>query len=524
MHRPAKAQQGAKKDKGKPITRAPQREAALAFMEEVSALAPDVAALLSLVAARAQQLTGASGAIVAMRDQHQVLRRAAVGSAALLLDGRTGLDGQLSPLALALGPACEASRPDSPARRAPFEELGMQSVVHVPVRSLRANVGILAVTSPHPGAFKSEHQGDVRSILQVLARILTWRLEFVEQLQGYRDLLTENDIALATLRESEDRFRSSFDHSGIGMALLARDGRWLKVNAALCRTLGYSRQELLVRDHQSTTHPEDVHLEQPFLERLFKGEISSYELEKRYVHKDRSVIWGLLTISMVKTPEQQALYLIAQIQDITARKATEESLQKLAVRDDLTGLCNRREMFRLLKEESSRSDRHCRPMSLIMLDVDAFKNVNDTYGHQAGDASLRQIARIVEECVRSFDRVARYGGEEFAVILPETLGVEALVVAERIRVRVAAEEFSVGDKAGGKIRIPLTVSSGIATMTGERATSVEDIIREADASLYAAKKAGRNRCVAGASALGHSVSRREGQSDGHSDSQSDSQS
>jgi len=118
-----------------------------------------------------------------------------------------------------------------------------------------------------------------------------------------------------------------------------------------------------------------------------------------------------------------------------------------------------------------------------------------TKRHPAGDASLRQVARVVEDCVRSFDRVARYGGEEFAVILPETLEADALVVAERIRTRVAAETFSIRSQDGSDLGIAITVSSGIATMTADDNLSVEGIIREADTHLYAAKSDGKNRCV-----------------------------
>jgi len=378
-----------------------------------------------------------------------------------------------------------------------FEGLDIGSLLVVPFQGAERSRGVIIVTSPLPGGFGVDHE----EVLTIVCRALSGRLEMVDRLREYQLLLTENEIALATLRESENRFRSAFDHSGIGMALMALDGRWLKVNPALCRTLGYSRQELISRDHDATTHPDDRALEAPFLRRALAGELTHYEIEKRYVHKDGAVIWGLLTVSVVLNADRNAVSLIAQLQDITARKAGEETLRALAVRDDLTGVWNRREMFRLLTEETSRADRHCRPLSLIMLDVDSFKTVNDTYGHQAGDASLKQIARIIEDSVRSFDRVARYGGEEFAVILPETVGMDALVVAERIRARVAVHPFSIGKKDGTDLVIPLTVSSGIATMMGAQDTSVDEMIREADASLYIAKASGRNRCVAAASAL-----------------------
>ncbi|HEY8925836.1 MAG TPA: diguanylate cyclase [Polyangia bacterium] len=470
-------------------------DAALAFVEEISAPASDLPSLLLPFVLRAQSLTGASGAAVGIREGDHLVLRAAVGSSAFLLGGRMRLDSSWSGLALVTGQPviCGDTRSEAP----PFDpgplesRIEARSLLVVPFQSSRADSGILMVTSPDPKTFRQEHQGT----LALLGRILVHRLEHAEQIRAYQLTLAENDIALETLRESEHRFRSAFDHSGMGMALMSTEGRLLRVNPALCRTLGYSRSELLALTHEAATHPDDRGLEAPLLRQIVAGERTRYEIEKRYLHRDGSTFWGLLTVSVIATPEEQAVYLVAQIQDITSRKANEQALMTLAVRDDLTGLWNRREMLRILGEETSRADRHNRPLSLIMIDVDRFKAINDTYGHPAGDASLRQVARIVQDCVRSFDRVARYGGEEFAVILPETLEADALVVAERIRARVAAETFSIRSQDGADLGIAITVSSGIATMTADRELSVEEIIREADTHLYTAKSDGKNRCV-----------------------------
>jgi diguanylate cyclase (GGDEF)-like protein/PAS domain S-box-containing protein len=484
---------------GKTTGGAARSNATLKLLEQLWDCPPDSPDLLGLAMAGALALTKAGGAIIGTRDGANITVSAAVGTALPLVGRREPLARSLSGVALATGQSqlCVDARCEPRLDRVRSEKYGVRSLAVAPFVGPDNASGVLLVTSPFPGAFGGEDQ----ELLSILARALTRRAELDGQLREYRLLLTENEIALATLRESEDRFRNAFDHSGIGMAMMSLDGRWLKVNPALCRTLGYSRQELLALDHAATTHVDDRELDLGPLRRIVTGEICRYELEKRYVHKDGSAIWGLLTVSAIQNSERQAVSLIAQIQDITARKASEESLRALAVRDDLTGVWNRREMFRLLNEETSRADRHGRPLSLIMVDVDCFKMVNDTHGHQAGDASLRQIARIIEDSVRSFDRVARYGGEEFAVILPETVGADAMVVAERIRARVAAQLFSIVHKDGTELRIALTVSSGVATMIGPTEATVEEVIRDADASLYVAKNAGRNRCVAAASAL-----------------------
>jgi len=480
-------------------SRQARTKAALKLLEQLWDCPPDSPDVPTLAMTGALMLTGAEGAFIGTRDGADIVINAALGTALSLQGRREPLARSLSAVALASGEClvCADARREPRLDPVRCDRHDVRSLGVAPFEGAGQSNRVLVVTSRLPGAFGDEDQ----ELLAILARALTRRSELDGQLRAQRLLLTESEIAVATLRESEARFRSAFDHAGIGMAMMSLDGRWLKVNPALCRTLGYSRQELLAQNHASITHVDDRELDREPLRRILAGEVTRYELEKRYVHKNGSPMWALLTLSALQNSERQAVSLVAQIQDITSRKASEESLRALAVRDDLTGVWNRREMFRLLNEEASRADRHGRPLSLIMLDVDHFKVVNDTHGHQAGDASLRQIARIIEDCVRSFDRVARYGGEEFAVILPETLGSDAIVVAERIRSRVAAQEFSVGHKNGTEVRITLTVSSGIATIMGPKESTVEAMIQDADAGLYAAKNGGRNRCVAAPSAL-----------------------
>ncbi|MDX1623148.1 MAG: diguanylate cyclase [Gemmatimonadota bacterium] len=156
-----------------------------------------------------------------------------------------------------------------------------------------------------------------------------------------------------------------------------------------------------------------------------------------------------------------------------------------ARRDGLTGLFNVRVFHRRLAEEVDRAGRTGAELSLVMVDVDYLKNVNDTYGHLAGDRVIRQMAEILQEEVRSIDTVARYGGEEFALLLPETGGDRALVVAERIRVLIEDTSYE-------PVREPVTVSIGIATLPDD-ATTPTELIHKADQALYASKNRGRNR-------------------------------
>ena len=171
------------------------------------------------------------------------------------------------------------------------------------------------------------------------------------------------------------------------------------------------------------------------------------------------------------------------------------TLNELAIRDELTGLYNRREMNRILWEDINRHRRNGRPISIIMLDIDHFKDVNDAYGHLVGDKVLQWIARILQEAVRSIDRVVRYGGEEFAVVLPETPVTEALQVAERLRQIIVANPFLLRqDEGSWPPQIPITVSIGVAQLPGD-ADSGDTLIAAADRALYIAKHQGRNRTV-----------------------------
>ena len=172
---------------------------------------------------------------------------------------------------------------------------------------------------------------------------------------------------------------------------------------------------------------------------------------------------------------------------------TLSQLRQLAQRDELTGLQNRREFQRILEEEWDRSVRFKRPFTLVMVDIDHFKKINDTHGHQVGDEVLRHVASLLAGQVRNVDRVARYGGEEFAVMMIETDRKSAIEGMQRLGV-LLAETPCVTAK---DLTIDVTLSAGIATSL-EDATSASDLVAAADKALYAAKTGGRNRIVAAA--------------------------
>jgi diguanylate cyclase (GGDEF)-like protein len=171
--------------------------------------------------------------------------------------------------------------------------------------------------------------------------------------------------------------------------------------------------------------------------------------------------------------------------------AQSQELRRISITDSLTGLLNRRYFQERLAEEVDRSTRHSKPLSLMMIDADHFKQYNDNNGHPAGDKALVMIARCLRDGVRAIDVVSRFGGEEFAVILPETRKDEALEIGERLRQGVESVYFPGEESLPGGC---LTVSIGVASFADD-ARDLKSLIQRADRALYQAKARGRNTIV-----------------------------
>jgi two-component system cell cycle response regulator len=164
-----------------------------------------------------------------------------------------------------------------------------------------------------------------------------------------------------------------------------------------------------------------------------------------------------------------------------------KKVQKLAITDGLTRLFNSRHFYDQLDREVDRSNRYRHPLALLLLDIDNFKQYNDTYGHIEGDKVLVRIGKTIRSCLRTIDSAYRYGGEEFTVLLPETSGEEAVKVAERIRISLAECQFKPEKDAS----VQVTVSTGVTQHTAGETTS--SFVRRADEAMYTSKKAGKNR-------------------------------
>jgi diguanylate cyclase (GGDEF)-like protein/PAS domain S-box-containing protein len=239
-------------------------------------------------------------------------------------------------------------------------------------------------------------------------------------------------------------------------------------------------------------HQENVPLVNQHLEVVGHGEQAGVALWDGNQVIGFLYIDNLLSQQPINERRRDLLQLFGQVigHQGTIKRAQQEQ-ERLASTDSLTGLFNRRYFFSLANIEFKKALRYGFHLSVIILDADHFKKVNDTYGHSAGDQALRHIAHILKSCQRETDIVARFGGEEFVILLPQTIGEDAIINAERIRVMIEESLLNLNER-----RIPLTVSLGVAGYSpGDTANHFDLILSNADKALYRAKSNGRNQVV-----------------------------
>ncbi len=428
--------------------------------------------------------------------------------------------------------------------------------------------------------------------------------------------ITEILQARAEACLSAEKFAGAFTSAALGMALVSLEGRWLDVNDALCRILGYPREELLQVDFQRLTHPDDLQTDLALVQDLLAGRRSHYHLEKRYLDRDGKVIWARLSVSLVRTEHGEPLHFVSQIQDISAQRSSEQRLfeseqrsritldavadlvlsvsldgridyanaaavrtlagdgalslaghkvqdvlaltteyapgsvldvsvlldpesnavdlhadlllrlgtatipvdltrawlrddegrvrgavwvlrddtqqrarqreaRHLAEIDPLTELSNRRGFEVHLQQAITRVERTGQAASLMYIDLDRFKPVNDTWGHLAGDAVLWAVASVLRHGVRDSDVVARLGGDEFAVILSGCTPRRAARIGGELLHTLASLSIP-----WDRDRLHVGASIGIAPLAG--GMSVDQAVAAADAQCYRAKAMGRN--------------------------------
>ena len=286
----------------------------------------------------------------------------------------------------------------------------------------------------------------------------------------------------------------------VGVCLTDESGHYRFMNNAYCQIYEYVREEMVGQHYSVIMPPDQISLANTHYERLLSGD-TGIPTERKRQRKDGSIIYIEAANALVLDPEGRKL-VITTVRDITERKQMESDLKEAneayqtlhntlreqATRDSLTGLYNRRYLNENIEREFARAKRDNYPICVMIMDIDLFKQINDTHGHILGDEALKVLGALITANIRAGDIAFRYGGDEFIVVMP---GAELEAATQRME--MLRQTFSATTIHNDKTEIKATISIGIS-MFPEHGTNDSEILRSADAALYQAKQAGRN-CI-----------------------------
>lgn len=332
-----------------------------------------------------------------------------------------------------------------------------------------------------------------REIIEIFLEYFAQKTDSSLNIAMLRDLIERFHRMNIKLEESEELYRSILTAMSEGIVIQDRSGQIITANESAEKILGLTIDQMAGRtsiDPRWKAIHEDGS--------VFPGSEHPAMVTMRTGRPLQNVIMGvhkatgeLSWISINSQPifgheGNDPAMVVTTFVDITERRMWEEELKRISVTDHLTQVFNRVKLTETLREEMKRAERYQIPLSLIMFDIDHFKNINDGYGHDAGDYVLVEIVRLVQQMVRDTDVMARWGGEEFMLVLPSTESEDAFCLAERIRKRIEENAFeTVGN---------VTASFGITEYVPS--DSEDELMKRLDDALYKAKRSGRNRVEA----------------------------
>lgn len=311
------------------------------------------------------------------------------------------------------------------------------------------------------------------------------------ELETNERLLAERASTLAALGASEERFRSAFDAAPVGMGLVSLEpeatGWFLQANPALCHITGRPADDLLQLRVIDLAHPEDHGICRRLLDEMSAGRHSD-TVELRLLHAGGDTVWTSASMALVPGDGDRPAHGVLQLADISGRKRAEEVLAHGALHDNLTGLANRRLLIYRLEHALVRARRNGSTVAVLFVDLDRFKAVNDTGGHDLGDELLKAVAGRLSTHLRAADTAARLGGDEFVVVCEDLPSEEqALPIADRILADLARPVQLSGET------LNLSASIGIVFSAEEEDAGI--LLRDADRAMYEAKRQGRGRYV-----------------------------
>ncbi|MDE3207280.1 MAG: EAL domain-containing protein, partial [Pseudomonadota bacterium] len=291
----------------------------------------------------------------------------------------------------------------------------------------------------------------------------------------------------SNLLSSERHFRAYFERSMVGMAAVGPYRNWIEVNDTLSKMLGYSNEELMSMTWFEVSHPDELFECEEMFERIMRGELEEYEMDKRFIRKNGEILHVHLAVRAVRKEDGLLDYLVVLVDDITETRDQQRRLEQLVHHDTLTGLPNRVLLNDRLEMALAQARRTGENLAVGFMDLDGFKPVNDTFGHAMGDLLLVEVAQRMLGISRATDTVARLGGDEFVLILSGIADeAECRQLLNRI-MQTLSEPFEIN---GHDIRI--SASIGVAIYPDD-VTDGDSLLRHADQAMYIAKQSGRNR-------------------------------
>jgi diguanylate cyclase (GGDEF)-like protein/PAS domain S-box-containing protein len=298
--------------------------------------------------------------------------------------------------------------------------------------------------------------------------------------------ITAQMLQRQALQTMEERFRRTFQDAPIGMAVVGLDGRFVQVNRALTQILDRSEEELLGLTPDAIVFPEDSERSRAHLLALEAGEVSSYQVDKRFVRGGGEPVWTRVTVSLVRDRDGVPVHYVKQVEDVSEVRRAHALLERRALYDHLTGLANRSLLLDRLSHALSVADRRGSLVAVVFMDLDHFKRINDSLGHDAGDRLLQEVASRMQSAVRPADTVARLGGDEFVLVLEGVNSVDDAGHALQRVLDTVQHPVAVGDH-----EVVPSVSAGLTVSDGKR--TADQVLGDADTALYVAKDRGRSR-------------------------------
>jgi len=313
----------------------------------------------------------------------------------------------------------------------------------------------------------------------ILWRFYSFKLTIQKEIQ--EKLQREKQISIL-----EEKYKILIENAPFSVIISSLDGKILYINPRAAQQFDISASyaiNLNTKDFYASAE------DRKKLLYLLKRKGFVQDLDLKFVTTRSSEFWASISVSIIEFEGNQALF--TALMDITRRKALSQELEYLAMTDELTKLYNRRFFLDRCQREFKLWKRYKNPFSILLIDIDHFKQINDNFGHDIGDLALQFIAKALQQFVREVDTVARYGGEEFIILLPQTSAAIAKDIAERLLLKISSSELPIVSTP-----LKLTVSIGVSEVQPD-IKDLNHLLKVVDNALYQAKWQGRNRVVVG---------------------------